>query len=909
MVFITLVQTRKNKRRASNLDQILLSSIWKHNNNCRDSNTFFIMKQSTHGDVGNKAGSEKPASGFSPKKSPSPSATASSSSSQVLSPHRIPAVTKEEKEEDSTAVSSRSAARDRSDESFLRRRQESNKKNKFLLVVPPDDSFDDRSYDDPYLYSDDSGSLSDAYFKPQQQEAAVAGSDFFYTSESECESDYLNNNRKYAYGAFGERSQSPPSSAAAMRYQSPSPVGLNVTTILEDSPVTQEATPLIPNYDHQLLSATPARLSTRQLKKQQRHRMRIQRKLQDQRERAVTEIRGKPQPPTAHHDTFWLFLFVVQLLFVFGCAIRYGWALMKPAPLLQDMNVWYGSGDHNGGNDNNSNGRHLKNDPFFMPHERALHHVRGRNVSLSSNNTVAPAMAFDVNSDKTPKDLKSLQDDDFIQQEGTVKNGKSKNVPRESTALPASNTNSAETTATTTTTTNAKNAAFSIDYRNVITLFLISGTYACIASYLSFGFMLIVARSLIPIMLVFTTLLALCWGVFGLTVFTHGTISILGFSFCILSMAYALVCWNRIPFCSTNLYTAICAMRGTPGILLVGIGSLWIAAVWCLIWAIAVMGIINTNNTVDCQLLDDCEAHIEWGSDRSLELAILIFSFYWTNMVIKNVVRVTVAGAVGAWWFAAPRQAWCCCESTVWGPLGRSCSNSLGSICMGSLLVLPAQTISVLGSCCCWVAGSGHFHDALVTKPTKTKKGDNDGGHETARDGVDGADEHHHGLTKECSGMMDRLARKLRCCNRWSFTYIGMYGYSFAEGGEKAIQLFETREWMDIVRDNLIQNILFMASIVIGGSTGTFSVLVEEVDGYTFTSLDQPILTAFWIGSALGFVLSNILLLGVVGSAVNTVLVCFAADPFEFDKHHPRLSREMREVWSQQVWEPTEEGV
>jgi hypothetical protein len=136
-----------------------------------------------------------------------------------------------------------------------------------------------------------------------------------------------------------------------------------------------------------------------------------------------------------------------------------------------------------------------------------------------------------------------------------------------------------------------------------------------------------------------------------------------------------------------------------------------------------------------------------------------------------------------------------------------------------------------------------------------------------------------------------------------------MYGYSFAQGGEKAIQLFETREWMDIVRDNLIQNILLMASIVIGGSTGTFAVLVEEVDGYTFTSLHQPIATAFWIGSILGFVLSNILLLGVVGSAVNTILVCFAADPFEFDKNHPRLSREMREVWSQQVWEPTDETV
>ena len=86
---------------------------------------------------------------------------------------------------------------------------------------------------------------------------------------------------------------------------------------------------------------------------------------------------------------------------------------------------------------------------------------------------------------------------------------------------------------------------------------------------------------------------------------------------------------------------------------------------------------------------------------------------------------------------------------------------------------------------------------------------------------------------------------------------------------------------------------------------GIFAVLVEEMDGYTFTSLQQPVLISFWIGAILGFVLSNILLLGVVGAAVNTVLVCFAADPFEFDKNHPVLSREMRDVWSQQVWEPS----
>ena len=93
--------------------------------------------------------------------------------------------------------------------------------------------------------------------------------------------------------------------------------------------------------------------------------------------------------------------------------------------------------------------------------------------------------------------------------------------------------------------------------------------------------------------------------------------------------------------------------------------------------------------------------------------------------------------------------------------------------------------------------------------------------------------------------------------------------------------------------------------MVIGGSAGTFAVIVEESGGFVFSSLHKPVISAFVLGSILGYVMSNVLLLGVVGSAANTILVCFAAGPFEFDKNHPTLSREMREVWSQQVWEPS----
>jgi hypothetical protein len=273
---------------------------------------------------------------------------------------------------------------------------------------------------------------------------------------------------------------------------------------------------------------------------------------------------------------------------------------------------------------------------------------------------------------------------------------------------------------------------------------------------------------------------------------------------------------------------------------------------------------------------------------------LLFVSFIWTNTVIKNIVRVTVASAIGTWW-CHPQQIQPFCSSAVAQPLLQSLTSSLGSICLGSLVLKLAQIAAVLGSCFCFMFGNSECGGGGGGGGVETKNFE--AGVDSAADSV--------GLCRRLSGLGNAFGRCLRSCNRWSFTYIGLYGYGFHEAGARAIQLFETREWLDVVRDNLILNVLLMASMVIGGSTGTFAVLVVETDGYNLSSSFQmPTILAFVIGSVLGYVLSNILLLGVVGSAVNTILVCFAAFPFEFDANHRRLSDELREVWSQQVWEP-----
>lgn len=630
-----------------------------------------------------------------------------------------------------------------------------------------------------------------------------------------------------------------------------------------------------------------------------------QQKRQEERERAVSEVRGKPQPLTTRRDRFWLVLFILQLFLVCSFAIHYGLSFYG-SPTLSD----------------------LEKSSFQSP-------SMGLSAPDEADSMAASSML-----------LASVDNEDPLYSE---------TVDRPLSTVGVSEDNEQDTDETELV-ANTQVQTFTIDYKNVLSLLMISGVYACIISFLNFAFMLILARSIIPIMLVFTIFLFMCWGTLGLVINSDAgsVMSLGGFTVFGISFAYAISNWNQIPFCSTNFHTAICAMRSSIGVLLVGISSLFVELLWLLIWTIALMGIFNRNNSADCEMWDECETHVYIYKGRIIEVGFLLVSLYWTTMVIKNIVRVAVAGAIGGpWWFAtvyddmegernaSDRCCGCLLKSKVSDPLIRACTSSFGTICFGSLVEPPAQMLSQIVSSLCWLSGSSgddldsgpaseQTHQvAKITSIRRPDKGiEKDEENSDNRVTTEGTTATDGVITKEIMmlpsqkqsstnvgtyfGILNthlrRLDRVLQSCNRWSYVYIGMYNYSFYEGGEKAIQLFETREWMDIARDSLIQNILLMASLVIGLSTGMLAVLVEEVDGYTFTSLHKPIMTSFLIGFFLGFILSNILLLGLAASAVNTVLVCFAAEPFAFDRNHPHLSREMREVWSQQVWEPDAGG-
>jgi hypothetical protein len=59
-------------------------------------------------------------------------------------------------------------------------------------------------------------------------------------------------------------------------------------------------------------------------------------------------------------------------------------------------------------------------------------------------------------------------------------------------------------------------------------------------------------------------------------------------------------------------------------------------------------------------------------------------------------------------------------------------------------------------------------------------------------------------------------------------------------------------------------------------------------------------LSRYSIGFIVGVILSGIMM-GIVSSAVDTIIVCFAEAPRELEENHPEISHELETTW-QEAW-------
>ena len=354
--------------------------------------------------------------------------------------------------------------------------------------------------------------------------------------------------------------------------------------------------------------------------------------------------------------------------------------------------------------------------------------------------------------------------------------------------------------------------SYILQYPHVLQMAICAGFFACAFSGLTLLLLTVFSSDVIQICLIFSIIMSFAWGTVGIgfqpTSFVPIT-GIIALAFCI---GYAFVVWGRIPFAAANLK---CGLAGVPlGLVLVSYMFQIVALGWSIVWTFGLLGLYDyllTENT---------------STKTSMFYFLFAISYWWTLQVIKNVIQVTVAGAVGQWWSTQPRayrstannningDVRTCCPKEVQACFRTAMTYSFGSICYGSLLV---DVIHVLRQVC---------------EPMRPK------------------DSPSLLIVNECMlplqhclfSWIDYLVQRF---NQWSFTYVGLYNYEFSQASLKAMQVLETRGWTNIVTDDLLNNVLTIFSLAIGGCTGCFCALLERIDNYQLASVSNPTALSF----------------------------------------------------------------
>lgn len=327
---------------------------------------------------------------------------------------------------------------------------------------------------------------------------------------------------------------------------------------------------------------------------------------------------------------------------------------------------------------------------------------------------------------------------------------------------------------------------------------------------------------------------------------------------------YARRVQNKIPYAASNLKCGITVLKNNLGLGLVSLGAMTGLLGYCFGWVWAFAGTIQLDAmTVNTSASSYGET--SFGDESGLSALgsvvafLFVLSFYWTHQVLKNIVKVTVSGVVGTWWFS-PIEETSFCSSAVSGSFIRSTTYSLGSICFGSLIVAILQML----------------RDSL----RRAQNGRNAG-------------------ILRCIAMciLAYIERLVEYFNKWAYVYVGLYGYSYMEAGKRVINLFKTRGWQTIIADNLVSRLLGIMCLTIGLLTGVCSLfaafLVEE-----FESKQGWIGIGFGVGFFVGLILSG-MFMGLLSSAVDAIIVCYAEAPKELEDAHPAIAQEMSQTWTE----------
>lgn len=383
----------------------------------------------------------------------------------------------------------------------------------------------------------------------------------------------------------------------------------------------------------------------------------------------------------------------------------------------------------------------------------------------------------------------------------------------------------------------------------------------------------------------------------------------------------------RLAFATTTLKLACTIIRSMPATVIYAIIVLLMQISYCILWALAALGVATNEasanyitgggktfhlsqcatykysnvvhlpggNYLDCGVVGgSCLACVcDGGTIVSKSTCFtpsfnggayfgLLLCLLWSCSVLSNIVHTTVAGCVASWWAdpALDEASFSSSHNLVRINFQRAIWECLGSICMGSLIVstiratrtvlyFTSEKLRLLDKSFSTATGSGASNPNSILNKCKTA------------------------FLSFLQFSLNVLDKAFTFFNRYAFTYVAVYDYSFMDASRAVSSLFLQRGWTAIVNDDIVDSILFLGQTIIA--------IVSSLVGYAYSVKVGCNTVNMYLITLLGFFagyLMAVVTLKAISSAVATVYVSFAEAPDSLERFHPDEYNALRGAWN-----------
>ena len=301
---------------------------------------------------------------------------------------------------------------------------------------------------------------------------------------------------------------------------------------------------------------------------------------------------------------------------------------------------------------------------------------------------------------------------------------------------------------------------------------------------------------------------------------------------------------NRIPFSAILLKTVIDVMKLYPSTWNLSLVAIFGQAAFLVLYLTTLTSIglkYSYTNTGEVAPID------------TFSMIYVVFSMFWSNQIVDNVVHTTVCGVFGTFYFLHGTGA--AIVKPVWNAFSRSMTYSFGSIAFGSLIVAILQLVRFL------INSTRNERDSAAA------------------------------ACADCLiGMIEGLVKYF---NYYAYVHVAIYGKPYIESGMDTYELIKSHGVDVIINDCLIDKCMGVGILLIS----MISALCAYIAGFILFQSSNNLIAGV---SAATFLLSAMLCsvaTQLIGSGASATLVCFAEDPSALQRSKPELYREITSAY------------